>query len=224
MVKPLWKDYSVTWQFLGLLCGSVPQDPDLVRKWLESRRPKAKPPQARSLEDVQREVLETVAEPEVDPEISVVGFQRFNGVLVLRAGTIRSHLKEAARALSVHVVGKVEGERSFGHRFQVCVYPPPEDYWLPIWKAGSEAGIGTVTEPDGWIEKPFSAMTARGPISAFKRFAYVERPWLRFRLRVLGGAVSLADLQSVMDYGGTHGYGGERGVGEGRYRATITES
>jgi hypothetical protein len=39
---------------------------------------------------------------------------------------------------------------------------------------------------------------------------------------VLGNSVSPGDLEKLFVYGGVHGYGGERGDGEGRYVATLT--
>ena len=36
-------------------------------------------------------------------------------------------------------------------------------------------------------------------------------------------AISKADLESIFEYGGVHGYAGERGDGEGRYFATVQE-
>jgi hypothetical protein len=54
----------------------------------------------------------------------------------------------------------------------------------------------------------------------------VENALMRFQVKVLTtpagkGVVSENELGALMEYGGTHGYGGERGDGEGRYAATF---
>ena len=44
---------------------------------------------------------------------------------------------------------------------------------------------------------------------------------MTFTLKVLGRSVSETDLHHLFEYGGVHGYAGERGDGEGRYNYTI---
>ena len=211
MAKPLFTDYAVTWTFVNPLCGSVPQDPEIVTKWLESRMPTSKPAEGRDLSEIQEEVLASLSEPDDAREVALLGFQVQGPGLAVRGATIRAHLKDCARQLSRYVVGKVKGESSFAVRVVNTVYV--QDEWVPIMRPDGQQ----VAAPDGHIEKPFSAMTPRGPISAFKRFAYVEPTALRFSLRVLGGAVTKDDLERIMQYGGLHGYAGERGMGYGRY-------
>ncbi len=224
--KPVWVEYTVSWHFPWWLCGGVPQNPDIVRDWLESAMPTVKPAEARDISEIQEEVLATLASPTEERKIGINSFQKVAGTvvgfpdtpmaIVVRASTIRAHLKDCARAVSRYIAGKVEGEAAFSTRFINCVYPDfPEQYWVPILRDDQP-----LTEEDGWEEKPFSAMTPRGKISAFKRVGYVENARMRFRLRVAGGAVSMSDLAKVMEYGGTHGYGAERGMGHGRYLVT----
>lgn len=212
-MKPLFIRYSVTWQFLNELCGSVPQNPDLIATWLQTRSPSAKPAEARELSEIAEEVFESLANPTEGRQVGVTGFQRHPTIadsLAVRGATIRAHIKDCARQLSRYVVGKVKGESSFAVRVVNTVYVLEE--WVPILKNNQ-----TIKEPDGWIEKPFTAMTPRGPISAFKRFAYVTQPSLTFMLLVTGGAIQPVDLQVLFQYGGIHGYAGERGMGYGRY-------
>lgn len=239
-MKTLFEAYTVTWRFLNELCGSVPQKPDLIATWLQSRIPASKPAEAKELSEIAEEVFESLANPTEGKQVGVTGFQREtpgrmgikenlcnglggkcesgegimetagSGPLVVRGATIRAHIKDCARQLSRYVVGKIKGESSFAVRVMNTVYV--QDEWVPILKHGQ-----SVNDPDGWIEKPFTAMTPRGPISAFKRFAYVTQPTLTFTLLVTGGAVKEADLLNLFQYGGVHGYAGERGMGYGRY-------
>jgi hypothetical protein len=223
--RPLYVQYDVGWHFPWMLCGGVPQNPDIVKDWLRSRMPTAKPPEAKEISEIQEEVFDTLSAPTEERGLSVNGFQKFTfpggskPLLVMRASTIRAHLKDCARAVSRYIVGRVEGEAAFSTRFINCVYPDfPEQYWVRIMRDGKP-----LDAEDGWEEKPFSAMTLRGRISAFKRVAFVQNVDMRFVLRVFGDAVSEGDLRKVMEYGGTHGYGAERGVGHGRYLLTLLQ-
>jgi len=77
MSKPtdsIWKRINVSWAFVTNLCGSVPSDPNVVQKWIDARKPAAKPPQGKSIEEIQEEVVATLAEPEA--EFSRLVFQR----------------------------------------------------------------------------------------------------------------------------------------------------
>ena len=73
-------------------------------------------------------------------------------------------------------------------------------------------------EADGRKDKAVHARGPTGqPINALKSFEYIEPAKLEFTLKVLGQSVQLSDLETLFQYGGVHGYGGERGDGEGKY-------
>jgi len=82
----MWLKAEVTMNFTGRLCGSVPLKKEMVRPWLESRMPNKKPQEAKSIEEIEREVLETIEELE---EKITLGFQRVDGALVIRGGTLK---------------------------------------------------------------------------------------------------------------------------------------
>jgi len=214
----LWTFYRVRFNFLTKLCSSVPADPAIIQKWLEARQPAVKAPGAASINEINEEVLESIArgEGEAPQDYQMLVFQRDNGVLVMRAATVRAHIKDCARQLSTMFVGKIQGEKAFSTRVVNGVYLDEHDYWLPILRDGFP-----LAEPDGADDKPVHAMTPTGRINALKRFEYVWRPSLEFTLKVLGKAVTEADLHHLFTYGGTHGYAGERGDGEGRYEYTL---
>jgi hypothetical protein len=216
----LWTTYAVRWEFLTSVCGSVPADPDIVRKWLEARAPRVKAAGAMSIDEINEEVLASLArgEGEADQDVSLLMFQKHGGVLVMRHGTVRAHIKDCARILSTQFVGKFEGEKAFSTRVLNGVYTDPAEYWIPIRRADGSP----VTEPDGVKDKAVHAyVRGRGQISALKRFEYVDQPVMDFRLLVLGKSVSETDLHHVFSYGGVHGYAGERGDGEGRYSYSL---
>lgn len=210
----LWRKYSVRLDFLTSLCASIPANPDLVKVWLEARKPTVRPPQGRSIDEIQEEVLNTIVAEEEEPPRSLLVFQRVNQCLCVRAGTLRAHIKDCARQISIYYVGKIAKEKSFSSRVINTVYPDETQYWIPILDASEKP----FTQPTGQRDKPVH--TWQG--NALKTIEFIEGAHLVFTLKVLGGQVSEKDLNTVLEYGGVHGYAGERGDGEGRYHHTLT--
>jgi hypothetical protein len=141
-------------------------------------------------------------------------FQRELGKLVVRTATIRAHMKDCARVISSLFVGKVEGERSYSVRVINGCYHDPEVYWTPIT---NHDGV-PFKEPSGVYDKAVHGRGPRGESqNSIKQFEFVTNATIEFELRVLGNSVRESDLVTLFEYGGTHGYGGERSDGEGRY-------
>ena len=234
----MWTEFEVRMDFLHRVVASMPANPDLIKKWAESRRPAVRPPGGKSIDEIAEEVYATLPDTEEVKE-SLHVFQRRDAVLCVRMGTIRAHIKDQVDRLSSLYIGKIEGERSFAVRAKNALYYPPEVYWLPILDQIDQP----VVAPTGIYEKPIHAMTPRGRISALKAMEYVEQARLRFPLLVLTQptrtkkgkegetdvempgklVVSEKDLDTIFMYGSTRGYGGERGDGEGKYTFTITQ-
>lgn len=227
----MWTKFDIEWKFITRLSASLPAAPDLQKKWLESRAPKVRPPDSKSIEEIAEEVAASTPTVTEEEERGFYVFQRQEGGLVVRMATIRAHLKDCARVLSSLYVGRIEKEKSFAVKVLNAVYYPPETYWVPVLAAdGSQ-----VREPAGTYEKTIHVRTPQGERSAFKTMEYVSDALLRFQLMVLTQPPSKAnpegklvvnenDLETLFSYGGVHGYGGERGDGEGRYTATITKA
>jgi hypothetical protein len=220
-LPPLWTLYRVRWTFLTRLCGSVPADPELIKAWIAAREPRVKPAGSLSIEEVNEEVLASIerGEGEADQSYSMLVFQRHGGGLVERAATTKAHIKDCAFQLRRIYIGKIQGELTLDNRVKNGVYPDKRVYWIPILR---EDGT-PVIEADGAYDKPIHVRGPRGEqLSALKRFEYIEPPsMIEFTLQVLGNSVSEIDLHRVFEYGGTHGYAGERSDGEGRYDYTI---
>jgi hypothetical protein len=220
-LPPLWTRYRVTWTFLTRLCASVPADPQLVKAWLEAREPRVKPAGALSIEEINEEVLASIqrGEGEADQTFSMLVFQRHDGHLVERYGTVKAHAKDCARVLSSQYIGKIDGEKAFSTRIANGLYLDPAQYWLPIQRPDGTP----VQAADGTFDKAVHVyVPGRGQMSALKRFEYIDPPsTLVFTAMVLGRSVSETDLHHLFMYGGIHGYAGERGDGEGRYVYTI---
>jgi hypothetical protein len=219
--KELWQFYRVRLDFITQLCASVPGDPELVQKWIDSRKPRVRPPGGKTIDEINEEVFATL--PQEEEPVSVLVFQRdpTNGRnLVIRASTLKSHMKDCASIISTHYVGKIEGERSFAVKVKNCVYHDETQYWIPVLRPDGSK----IFEPDGQRDKPIHTRDARGrPINALKTFEFIYPARIDFRLKVLGGAVKQRDLETLFSYGGTHGYAGERSDGEGRYTFSIKQ-
>lgn len=221
-LPPLWTRYRVRWMFLTRLCSSVPADPELVKAWVNARQPRVKPAGALSIDEINDEVLASIerGEGEADSSFAMLVFQRHTEALVMRAGTVRAHIKDCARVLSAQFIGKIENERAFSTRVTNAVYPDEQVYWIPILR---EDGT-PVRDADGAFDKAIHVRGKSGTFNALKRFEYVEPPsMMEFTLKVLGRSVSETDLHHVFTYGGVHGYAGERGDGEGRYTYDLEQ-
>ena len=225
----MWTRYRVTWNFITSVCGSVPADPEIVKTWLESRKPRVQPPGGRSIDEINEEVLASLAEGEEFDEASsnILTFQRHQGVLCMRAATIKAHLKDCARVLSSLYIGRIEKESAFSTKILNAVYPDPALYWVPLLRPDGSP----ITKHDGERDKAIHVSGPRGRMNALKRFEWVDPVRMDFTLQVLSAsgvgkktpAVSEKDLATVMTYGGTKGYAGERGDGEGKYTFTLTQ-
>lgn len=218
----IWDIYRVELNFLNSLCSSVPSNPEMISAWLDARAPEHAPPGSRTIKEINEEVFASLPDAETTEEQyerTLLVFQRDQGHLVMRAATIRAHIKDCSRQISSMYVGKIKGEKSFATRIINGVYLDEKEYWLPLLRGGE-----FVTKPDGVREKAVHARGPRGiPINALKAFEFVNQPTLRFTLKVLRGSVKIDDLETVLTYGGVHGYAGERGDGEGKYAYKIAQ-
>lgn len=218
----MFKLYEVEWQFVGRLCGSVPQTRELIRPWLEARAPDKRPDTGPSLDELEAQIAATVAtedaEQEEDAEEKVqritLGFQKDETGLFIWGGNPRAHIKDCAQQLATLFKGK--GDTNFKAKVANRCYLMEDRVYI-LRQDGSY-----VDKPDGWFERAVHVMTPRGPRNSLKRIHYVWQPILRFTLVVLNdGVIKEPHLHAILRYGSVHGFGGERSMGEGRYRYTL---
>lgn len=220
--KKLWWTYLVTWRFPNNLCASVPKSEGVIKGWLDARMPTAKPPDSKSIQEIQEEVASTMLSENIEQENKVItqrtalGFQAIEGNLVVRGGTIRAHLKDCARIVSSQYVGKKKGVGSIAWKITQGLYV--EEYWVPILRPDGEP----IQKPDSVMERMVHAFGPQGMMNALKAIDTVTNVMLRFKLKIING-ISLTDLETIMIYGAIHGYAGERSTGEGRYIWEIKE-
>lgn len=227
----MFKKYEVELKFINRLCGSVPQNEEMVRGWLDARKPRVRPPGSKDISETSEEVIKSLPDQEAlnaETEKRVtLGFQYLaddlhESGLAMRGGTIKAHLKDCSRILAQNYIGKIAGEKSLNVRVTNCVMV--EEYWIPLFTArGTRA-----KEADDMFDKAVHVMTRMGPINALKRVMYLNQPTMRFNLLVMENTskklvISENDLNAIFQYGAVHGYAGERGDGEGRYTFQITE-
>ena len=217
--KKLWTEYELIMEFEERLCGSFPQNPDLVEKMLRTRNKKT---DEETLNELIEESLQTIGDEE-EAEFTV-GFQRVEedrpnaGRFFLRGGTVKAHLKDCANQ-----VKDFAGIKAFKAKLANKVYV--SEYRLFPMKENSNGDPPEYyATPDGQYDQPVHAMTQRGPINALKSIQYLQRPVLRCTLKVLTGdkEVTQEAIETVLEYGAIHGYGGERSLGEGRYQWLLT--
>lgn len=229
-VKPdfeMYDYFEVTFNFTGRLCGSVPLSKDLVPAWLEARKPKTKPEDARPMDDLVDEVNKSIEiqqegldEEEIQKiiEKTTLGFQADSeGFLVVRMGTIKAHLKDCANQIK-------EALGLTALKAKVANFVYLVDYFNHILKDGKK-----IQESDNTYEQPVHAFVrskgAVEKINALKVIHYVVNPTIKFRLMVMkNDKMSIGILIKILEYGGIHGYGGERSLGEGRYTASIKKA
>jgi len=221
----MWASCKVTLNFVGRVCGSVPASEELVEKWLDSRKPSVRPPSGKSIAQLAEEVINRL--PDIDLENQEIEkrttlvFEQVDGVMAVRAATLRAHIKDCTNQVQNQFIGVIGGERNFTTRVKNGLYVGEGlrdngTELVPFLRDGNP-----IKEIDGFQDRPVHFKTPRGEVSALKRFAYLLRPSLKFTVFILGKSVRPEDLQTILQYGAVHGYGGERSMQEGQYTYEI---
>ncbi len=223
-IKNIWTRWKVTIQITNELMAGIPKNKELIKTWLESRKPSDA---AFTKRDAAGEVLPTVDElteqvasdvgandtkdkdtAQAEEDFSWLGFRKDDERgLWVRGSDMKAHIKDCANILKDLL--ELKALRS---KVADRVYVVEEAIWF-----------GKM-DPDGHIEPPVHVMTRMGKRSALKRNDYILRPEISFTLRVLDDDVIDEELlRAIFDYGGTHGFGAERGLGYGRYTLELLE-
>lgn len=210
----MFKEYGVTINFRNQFAAGIPKDPEALLKFLEVRAPERKPEDAIPLEEMAEEIAEHLPAAEDAQAAITTTFKMVDGCLVYEARNIKAHIKDCASILSKGVE-KVRGLKSaVANRIQV------EPDYIPLMKEGKP-----VVAVDGKEIRPITIMSRQGPRTAVKIVEFVNAPTLVFRLVTLDDKVVTKKLlEDIFTYGGRiKGMGQDRGLGWGRYSATIQE-
>lgn len=210
----MWKRFNVELQFTGFFAASTPKHPKDIEAMLLSRAPsqvaiekrEAKGESITPLPELAEQVKEEV---EATEEIrrGYATFKRDEEGLYYEARCVKGHLKDCAEQLR-----PLLGISAFKPKVANKVYVEPIK--IPLYKkdvAGHEIRF-------------VQALTPRGKISAPKVFDYIDKPLMKFQLRVLNdGIITENMLKEIFEYGGVHGMGQERGQDFGRYELVKLE-
>jgi len=195
----MWETIKCKMVFQEKLCGSVPLNKEIVKAWLQARE---------APEDAEAEVMSTIEDIE---EKMTLGFQKDEKGLFVRGGSFKAHIKDCANQIKDII--KVKNLRS-----KVANKVFVDESRVYLRKNGSN-----IFEVDGSFDQPVHVITNLGPRNALKTIQYVLQPTVEFHLKVLRGdkEINMEVLEAIFEYGSVHGFGGERGMGEGRYKYEL---
>lgn len=214
----MWKLFSLQMQFRDRLMGGIPKNPDLIKDWLEARKPSESALATRQaagetivpVATLAKEVEETV---EAVEERAWTGFQSDDNGLFVRSDHVKAHLKDCA-----NVLRKFVDVTAFRAKLADHVFPEPPRIYLHVDSTTDDV----VQAPTGYWEHPVHVMTPKGKRSALKRTDYVSQPLIELNLRVLDDdVITEKHLRDILEYGSIHGFGAERGLGNGQYGFTL---
>ncbi len=226
----MWTNLNLEMKFSVPVCGGVPRNDDLVKKWVELRKATeaehAKLKDPKTLGQVAAERVATTDPIDVDDEMSKVwvGFSRnADGHLFVRGGALRAHLKDAAQ-----VLGRIfKKEHPFKGMAQVKVFAAKvkDSLYVKQDQVILLNGDGKpVSEATGFRDATMSVMTAQGPRTCLKRVDYIEPCTMRATLQLLEGSeIRQAHIEKCLEYGAVHGFGQDRSLQYGRYEFALTE-
>lgn len=233
----MWNEYALTMNFTTRLCGGSPRDPKLLERHVERRtatdaqHKKLKEeaaandrPPLRSVSEVVDERLGTI-DPVLDGtteelEQRWVGFSADELGLFVPGGNVRAHLKDCAgvltRAMKLGLVDNLGKMANFHHHLKCAIYILEDRVHI----RDTEGKI--VTKPSGYRDMTLSPMTAQGPRTCLKRVDYVEDAQIVCTVQMMAySEVKPAHVQMCLEYGEQHGFGQDRSLQFGRYKATF---
>lgn len=202
----MWKRYEVELKFTTPFASSTPKNPKDIEAMLLARAPSKPPEDPTPLPELAEKVAEEVEAGE-EVERGYATFKRDDEGLYYEARCVRAHIKDCALQLQ-----GLLGIKAFKSKVANRVYVEPTKIYLDK------------SEPDGNETRIVHAMTMKGPRSSLKTIDYVDKPTLKFRLKVLDDDVIDRDiLEDIFEYGGEHGMGQERSQDWGKYELVKLE-
>ncbi|GAJ02676.1 unnamed protein product, partial [marine sediment metagenome] len=204
----MWKLYEVELRFNTFFASSTPKNPKDIEAMLLARAPSDTQLKRRIEQGEQITPIPELAE-EVAEEVEARGevergyatFKRDEKGLYYEARCVRAHIKDCASQLQ-----GLLGIKAFKSKVANRVYVEPAKIYLGK------------SEPDGNETRIVHAMTMKGPRSSLKTIDYVDKPVLKFNLKVLDDGVIDKDiLEAIFEYGSEHGMGQERSQDWGKY-------
>lgn len=210
----MWKKYEVELHFTTPFASSTPKNPKDIGAMLIARAPSESELKRRTeageaitpIAELAEQVAEEVEAGE-EVERGYATFKRDETGLYYEARCVRAHIKDCSNQLQ-----GLLGIKALKSKVANRVYVEPAKIYL-----GKQ-------EPDGSETRIVHAMTMKGPRSSFKTIDYVDKPVLKFHLKVLDDGVIDRDiLEAIFEYGAEHGMGQERSQDWGKYELVKLE-
>ncbi len=210
----MWKRYEVELKFTTPFASSTPKNLKDIEAMLIARAPSDSALRRRIEEGEQITPLPELAE-QVGEEVEATQevergyatFKRDEKGLYYEARCVRAHIKDCANVLQ-----KLLSITALKSKVANRVYVEPAKIYLDK------------SEPDGNETRIVHAMTMKGPRSSLKTIDYVDKPVLKFTLKLMDDDVVDRDiLEAIFEYGGEHGMGQERSQDWGKYKLVRLE-
>jgi len=196
----MWKKYDVELQFTTQFASSTPKNPKDIEAMLLARAPSKPPEDPIPLPELAEQVAEEVEAGE-EVERGYATFKRDEKGLYYEARCVRAHIKDCANVLQ-----SLLGIKALKSKVANRVYIEPAKIYLDK------------SEPDGSETRIVHAMTMKGPRSSLKTIDFVDKPVLKFTLKVMDdGVIDEKILKAIFEYGSEHGMGQERSQDWGKY-------
>lgn len=206
MAVTMWKRYEVELHFTTPFASSTPKNPKDIEAMLIARAPSKPPEDPTPLPELAEKVAEEVEAGE-EVERGYATFKRDENGLYYEARCVRAHIKDCANQLQ-----KLLDIKALKAKVANRVYVEPAKIYLDK------------SEPDASETRIVHAMTMKGPRSSLKTIDYVDKPTLKFNLKVLDDGVIGQDiLKAIFEYGSEHGMGQERSQDWGKYELVKLE-
>jgi hypothetical protein len=181
---------------------------------------------------IEETTADEAAESSPEDRLSVTGFSAdpVTGRLHLWDFQVMGFLKGAAQNLDMKVAGKRAAEVGAGRQIQTLTWvfgadsPSPFDRRLYLQRpSGPDEPAAYLTEPDGLMDRPLRAMTAKGERVSIAISEQIHPPAFATCRVVLLRGNRLADdqIHELFTYGFFQGLGQWRSGGWGRFVATI---
>ena len=209
MNKLLWQHFDVELQMRRYICGGTPKDPKSIEAWI-----RATVEDKNKLEQLIRQAkVDVGADGLSDEDLETLKQSCWNTFRANERGPfLEGRCCKAMLKESANIIRNIVNVANMKSKIAERVFVVEEEIYL-----------GAIT---GSYEGFIHAWTPQGPISALKRVDYVERPIIKFTLKVLNEPLVSKDkkqlspgtyLPILFEFGGENGLGSERSQGHGKY-------
>lgn len=213
--------YAVELQMRGVLVGGIPSDPSVIESWLRARMDLDDPHLAELLTSIVESRNEAMsADDKVKAlassgAVSVNGFLRRDGQLVLEGRNVKAAIKEWSNSVfpGVNWPGRDIVTKRVGSPYRKGLRSTAAE-WINVPELTIPLGV---SEPTRVEERVKHVSTPQGPRSAINRVEVVERPRLVFTVRVLDDFLPLDAWARIWAQGEQIGLGADRARGDGTF-------